>query len=161
MAQVPQSSYGSPGGTGPSGPRSGFGSRLGAALIDSAILLAINLALMMLMDRVTAQALGYGLGALYYIALEGGATGQTIGKRAVGIRVIDFERGGPIGFGKAVGRYFARILSTIPLGLGYFWMLWDKEKQTWHDKLATSVVVPVSAYPVHGGTGTGASAPPG
>jgi hypothetical protein len=27
-------------------------------------------------------------------------------------------------------------------------MLWDKEKQTWHDKLATTVVVPESAYPV-------------
>ena len=41
---------------------------------------------------------------------------------------------------------FGRILSTIPLLLGYFWMLWDSEKQTWHDKLAGSVVVPVDAY---------------
>ena len=32
--------------------------------------------------------------------------------------------------------------------LGYFWMLWDGEKQTWHDKLATTVVVPVAYYPV-------------
>ena len=29
----------------------------------------------------------------------------------------------------------------IPLFLGYFWMLWDREKQTWHDKMAGSVVV--------------------
>jgi len=32
--------------------------------------------------------------------------------------------------------------------LGFFWMLWDKEKQCWHDKLASDVVVPVSAYPL-------------
>ncbi len=30
--------------------------------------------------------------------------------------------------------------------LGYLWMLWDPEKQTWHDKLATTVVVPADAY---------------
>jgi uncharacterized RDD family membrane protein YckC len=41
-----------------------------------------------------------------------------------------------------------RILSAIVCLLGYFWMLWDKEKQTWHDKFAASVVVPTSAYPV-------------
>jgi uncharacterized RDD family membrane protein YckC len=39
-------------------------------------------------------------------------------------------------------------LSGIVCLLGYLWMLWDKEKQTWHDKLATTVVVPTSAYPV-------------
>jgi uncharacterized RDD family membrane protein YckC len=33
--------------------------------------------------------------------------------------------------------------------LGYLWMLWDKERQTWHDKFANSVVVPVSAYPIN------------
>ena len=45
-------------------------------------------------------------------------------------------------------RYFGRIISTIPLFLGYFWMLWDREKQCWQDKIAGSVVVPVDAYPV-------------
>ena len=44
--------------------------------------------------------------------------------------------------------------------LGYFWMLWDREKQTWHDKFANDVVVPTSAYPVvppaAGGTGDSA-----
>ena len=33
------------------------------------------------------------------------------------------------------------IVSAIPLFLGYFWMLWDKEKQCWHDKIASDVVV--------------------
>ncbi len=43
-----------------------------------------------------------------------------------------------------IGRY----LSALVLYLGYFWMLWDHEKQCWHDKLASDVVVPISAYPV-------------
>ena len=38
--------------------------------------------------------------------------------------------------------------SGIPCFLGYFWMLWDSEKQTWHDKMAITVVVPTSDYPV-------------
>jgi len=42
----------------------------------------------------------------------------------------------------------AKILSAIPCLLGYFWMLWDPQKQTWHDKIVGSIVVPVSSYPV-------------
>ena len=37
---------------------------------------------------------------------------------------------------------------AIVICLGYLWMLWDPEKQTWHDKMAGSVVVPVANYPV-------------
>jgi uncharacterized RDD family membrane protein YckC len=73
---------------------------------------------------------------------------QTLGKRALGIRVIDFQTGGPIGFGRGVVRYIGKFVSGIPLALGFLWMLWDREKQTWHDKIATTVVVPTSAYPV-------------
>ena len=85
------------------------------------------------------------VGVAYFGYLEGSNSGQTLGKRALGIRVIDFNTGGPIGFGRAVIRYFGRMVSAIPCLLGYFWMLWDKEKQTWHDKFANDVVVPVEA----------------
>lgn len=82
------------------------------------------------------------LGAAYYGMMEGGPTGQTLGKRVCGIRVVDANTGQPgIGIGRGIGRYFARILSGIALLLGYFWMLWDSKKQTWHDKLVSSVVV--------------------
>jgi uncharacterized RDD family membrane protein YckC len=82
------------------------------------------------------------VGAAYYGVLEGGLTGQTLGKRICGIRVVDANTGQPgIGVGRGIGRYFARILSAIPLLLGYLWMLWDARKQTWHDKLVTTVVV--------------------
>ncbi len=83
--------------------------------------------------------------------LEGGARGQTIGKRVTGIRVIDFDTGGRIGYGGALIRWVGRILSGLILGLGYLWMLWQPEKQCWHDTLAGDVVVPESAYPVAAG----------
>ncbi|HWB21531.1 MAG TPA: RDD family protein [Gaiellaceae bacterium] len=132
--------------SGPSGPRATFWQRVGAILIDGVMLAVIDFVL-----KAISPSLGYlGIlvGLAYFTYFEGGPTGQTIGKRIVGIRVYDFAQGGPIGYGRGVLRYLGRIVSTIPCLLGYFWMLWDKEKQTWHDKIATTVVVPVSSYPV-------------
>jgi uncharacterized RDD family membrane protein YckC len=77
---------------------------------------------------------------LYYGLLEG-RTAQTLGKRALSIRVVDAYTGAPIGVGRAIGRYFGRIVSAIPCFLGYFWMLWDPNKQAWHDKMVGSYVV--------------------
>jgi uncharacterized RDD family membrane protein YckC len=88
------------------------------------------------------------VGLIYFSYFDGSASGQTIGKMALGIRVIDFRGGGPIGFGRGFIRWLGRILSSIPCFLGYLWALWDKEKQGWHDKIATTVVVPVSDYPI-------------
>jgi uncharacterized RDD family membrane protein YckC len=82
----------------------------------------------------------------YFTYFEGGATGQTIGKKALGIRVYDFRQGGPIGYGRGFLRQIMKYVSGIPLFLGYLWMLWDGEKQTWHDKVAGTVVVPADAY---------------
>jgi uncharacterized RDD family membrane protein YckC len=82
-------------------------------------------------------------GALLYVAkLEGGSTGQTLGKRALGIRVADATTGGSIGPGRAIGRYlFKSFISGNLCALGYLWSLWDGRKQTWHDKVVSSVVV--------------------
>ena len=132
----------------PSGPRATFLQRLGAALIDGILLGIVAAILEAAINGTVGSLLALAVGIVYYGRLEGGASGQTLGKRALGIRVYDFASGGPIGTSRGILRYFARILSAIPCFLGYFWMLWDDEKQTWHDKIAGSVVVPVSAYPV-------------
>jgi uncharacterized RDD family membrane protein YckC len=131
-----------------SGPRASFGVRLVAAIIDGILLGIVGFVIRLLLGDAIGSALNLLLGLAYYAYLEGSPSGQTVGKRAMNIRVIDFAAGGPIGPGRALLRYVGRILSAIPCGLGYFWMLWDKEKQTWHDKIATTVVVPTSAYPV-------------
>lgn len=133
---------------GGSGPRAGFWRRFAAVFIDGLILAVPGVILILALNDSVAQLLSFIIDISYFAYLEGGQTGQTIGKKALGIRVLDLKAGGPIGYGRAVVRYLGRIISTIPLLLGYFWMLWDGEKQTWHDKFAGSIVVPVDAYPV-------------
>ncbi len=132
------------------GPRAGFGARLGAAFLDGLIIaVPFGILAAILPDAAVAiQLLSIVAGIVYYVALEGGQSGQTIGKKALNIRVYDANQGGSIGYGRAFIRYIGRYVSSIPLLLGYFWMLWDGNKQTWHDKFASSVVVPTTAYPV-------------
>jgi uncharacterized RDD family membrane protein YckC len=120
--------------------RAGFWIRFGAALIDG-ILLGIVSGVLQLALKGPGTGLGLLIGIAYYTYFEGGEDGQTIGKRACGIRVRSVD-GGSIGHTRAFLRYIGRIVSTIPIFLGYFWMLWDGNKQTWHDKIANSVVVP-------------------
>jgi uncharacterized RDD family membrane protein YckC len=134
--------------SGPSGPRAGFWARFAALLVDSLVLFAVYIAAYLILGDSLAALLSIALPFAYYGYFEGSASGQTLGKRALSIRVIDFNTGGPIGFGRGLLRYLGKIISGIPFALGYLWMLWDREKQTWHDKIATTVVVPTSAYPV-------------
>jgi uncharacterized RDD family membrane protein YckC len=141
--QAPPGSYTS----GPSGPRAGFWRRFGAAFLDGLVLFAVSIILVLILGNgALVQALETLISLAYFTYFEGGATGQTPGKRALGIRVYDLRQGGPIGYGRGFVRWISRILSTIPIFLGYFWMIWDKEKQCWHDKLAGCVVVPADAY---------------
>jgi uncharacterized RDD family membrane protein YckC len=122
--------------------------RFVAWLIDAVILGVVGGVLFGVAGPKGGQGLGGLIGLGYLVYFEGSPSGQTIGKHLMKIRVVDAETGGPIGYGRAIVRYFARILSAIACLVGYFWMLWDDNKQTWHDKLATDVVVPTSAYPV-------------
>jgi uncharacterized RDD family membrane protein YckC len=134
--------------SGPSGPRASFGRRLVALLIDVVLIGIVYGILYAIVGETASSLLLLALWLAYFTFFEGSPSGQTIGKRALGVRVIDFRAGGPIGFARGLGRTAARILSGLVCYLGYFWMLWDREKQTWHDKLATTVVVPVTYYPV-------------
>lgn len=132
---------------GASGPRAGFWRRLGAAVVDGIVLTVASVVLAKVLGAA-GSVLSILVSLAYFIALEGGPSGQTLGKRALGIRVVSFETGGPIGYGRAFIRWIGRYVSTVVILLGYFWMLWDGEKQTWHDKMARDVVVPVASYPV-------------
>jgi uncharacterized RDD family membrane protein YckC len=65
----------------------------------------------------------------------------TPGKMVIGAKIICAKTGGTPSVGQFIGRYFAYILSALPLLLGYLWAAWDPKKQTWHDKLAGTYVV--------------------
>jgi uncharacterized RDD family membrane protein YckC len=85
--------------------------------------------------------IGYLIVAFIYIRALG-RTGQTWGRKIVGIKVVGTATGQPIGFGRALGRMlFAGFISAQVCYLGYLWMLWDSKKQTWHDKVVSSSVV--------------------
>src|ERR1700745_3551960 len=99
------------------GPRASFWQRLGAILIDGIILLVVVLIL-----SAALKGVGYALGILisiaYEVYFEGGPTGQTLGKRALGIRVYDLANGGPIGYGRGFIRWLGRIPSGFVCYLG-------------------------------------------
>ena len=90
----------------------------------------------------TSAAL-FGIGAVAWLLwyCRGAGRGQSVGQRAAAVRIADVRTGLPVGGWRVFGRHLAKLLSAIPLGLGFWWMLWDERRQTWHDKLAATVVV--------------------
>jgi uncharacterized RDD family membrane protein YckC len=135
---------------GPSGPRADFWYRLGGFLIDAVILFLVGQLVGFVFGRnvVAVILIGLALGIAYSVYFIGSGSGQTVGMRVLGIRAIDAATYGRVDYGKAFVRYLVAIVAQIPCYLGYFWMLWDPERQTWHDKAAKTFVVPVSEYPV-------------
>src|SRR4029077_8904064 len=106
----------------------GFWIRFAAALIDG-VLLGIASTVLQAALKGAGTGLSLLVGIAYYTYFEG-ESGQTIGKRAVGIRVVDVDRRGPIGYGRAFIRYVGRFVSGVVLLIGYLWMLWDPKNQT-------------------------------
>ena len=77
-----------------------------------------------------AGLVSLAIGVTYYGWLEGSPSAQTIPSRTMGDSRLRPAAGrATCARRRAMGRYFARWLSTIPCLFGYFWMLWDKEKQ--------------------------------
>ena len=62
-------------------------------------------------------------------------SGRTLGMQSWGLRAETSDGQIP-SVGQASIRFFASILSWLPVGLGFLWQLWDKEKLTWHDRLS-------------------------
>ena len=94
---------------------------------------------------VATWLIGLVLSLVYYIVLEGGAGGATLGKMALGIQLRDAETFGPIGYGRAFARRLVASLLWwalfIPGLLDVLSPLWDRRRQTWHDKAVNGVVV--------------------
>jgi uncharacterized RDD family membrane protein YckC len=130
-----------------SGPRAGFWRRFGGYIIDGIIVAIVEIILRLALKEI-GLFVSLVFAAAYYTYFEGGPRGAGFGKQAMGIRVIDAQTGAPIGYPRAFVRWISQILSGLVILLGYFWMLWDSEKQCWHDKFAGDVVVPTSDYPV-------------
>jgi uncharacterized RDD family membrane protein YckC len=125
--------------------RAGFWRRFAAAFIDGVLIGIVSFILQAIFGGNAGSGLTFLIGIGYYTYFHG-STGQTPGDAALSIRVVSKDDGNPIGYGRAFVRWLVSIISGAVILLGYLWMLWDSEKQTWHDKLAGSVVVPADAY---------------
>lgn len=67
---------------------------------------------------------------------------QSPGKAIMKLQVVDKETGQPVGMGRMLLReWLGKIVSTLVFGIGYLNILWDKNHQGWHDKIAKTVVI--------------------
>lgn len=126
--------------------KGGFIVRGAAYLIDSFLvaLLLFPLAYLvpfsseLLLERMDSM---YGLLLLLYLSLATGIYGTTLGKKFFNLRVIRTDST-KISLGRAFLReFFGKIVSSIFFSLGFFWIIWDKKKQGWHDKIADTYVI--------------------
>ena len=77
---------------------------------------------------------------LYCMVMESSERQGTFGKSAMGIKVVD-ENGNRLTLLKAIGRNCSKIISYLVVFLGFLWILFDKKKQGWHDKICKTMVV--------------------
>ena len=133
------------------GPFGGFWRRLTAYIIDSALLTlaltVIGVVISVVAPNADEDSLAMAFVLLspliawvYFANGESGSHQATLGKRAMGLRVTD-DFGQPIGFGKASGRFFAKFLSSLPLGIGFLLIGITERKQGLHDMVAGTCVI--------------------
>ncbi|TWT15585.1 RDD family protein [Reyranella sp. CPCC 100927] len=80
---------------------------------------------------------------LYEAMMNSSAAGGTLGKRALGLRVVRGTDGSRISFGRATGRFFAKLFITglIPFGIGFMMAGFTERKRALHDMIADTVVI--------------------
>lgn len=77
---------------------------------------------------------------LSYFVFFWSLVGYTPGKALLGLRIVRKD-GRPISVGRAILRYLGYWVSAIPLFLGFIWILFDRQHEGWHDKLANTHVI--------------------
>lgn len=129
------------------GKKAGLFSRYVALLIDPLIAVLAWFTASLVGGAIGGEGLALSMAVFFPIAyfiwfLSLLPKGLTPGKKLLGLQVVDYQTGATPGFGKMFLREIpGRILSGAFLSLGYFWAIWDKNAQAWHDKLAGTVVV--------------------
>jgi uncharacterized RDD family membrane protein YckC len=90
----------------------------------------------------TATGVSLVIGLIYFALLESSERGATLGKMAVGLRVVT-DQGQRLSFANAIGRYLAKIVSAIILGIGFLMVAFTDRKRGLHDMIASTLVVKV------------------
>lgn len=121
----------------------GFWMRFKAMMLD---LIVLGLPFLILRvagiksGSIPGQLLAILIVWMYYAISESSPWQATFGKRMFGLKVTD-TRGGRISFSQATGRWWARQISALTLGIGYLMCIWTKRHQTLHDKMSKCIVV--------------------
>lgn len=130
----------------------GFWVRVGAYLIDLIILMIVTVPLAFLLGDnpfdTSPDAPVYGasdivglvIGIAYFVGFESSSMQATPGKSALGLVVTDVD-GRRISALRALGRYFAKILSSLILLIGYIMIAFTDRKQGLHDLICSTLVV--------------------
>ena len=123
----------------------GFWLRFLALVIDSLIFVLAGVILGFFVGKITGSAKILDIPLfiaswLYYALMESSPRQATIGKMVLGISVTNLS-GNRISFGRATGRYFAKIISGIILSIGYIMAAFTAKKQALHDIIASTVVI--------------------
>lgn len=121
-------------------PRAGFWIRLGASFLDF-ILVAI------VIGMLSSLMGGHGGGGTpfwfsIYCVVMWATKGTTIGGIICGLKVVRLDDR-PIDWGVAIVRVLGGFLSLAVAGLGFIWVSFDDERQSWHDKIAGTTIVKV------------------
>ena len=124
----------------------GFWSRVAALIVDNAILMIFALALLIAAGFVGAEAVVIAnlvflfIAILYWPLLESSERQATIGKQLLGIQVTD-ANGARLTFVRSLLRNLAKIISSLPFGLGYLLAAFTARKQALHDMITKCLVV--------------------
>lgn len=102
---------------------------------------ATNVGMVTAIQSTTSSVLHNILSIAYSVFMIG-KYGATLGKMAMGIKVIR-SSGAPFGYMLALGRWFAQILNVLTFLVGYLMAIWDKEKRGLHDRVCGTRVVHV------------------
>jgi uncharacterized RDD family membrane protein YckC len=95
------------------------------------------------MENLVRGAFFLGFPAFYYVYMHG-AYGQTFGKMALRVKVVN-EDGSPLDFRRSFVRWLGYFLCVFTLYIGYVWIAFDKRKQGLHDRVCGTIVVHTGA----------------
>jgi uncharacterized RDD family membrane protein YckC len=120
--------------------KAGVGKRFVSYLIDAIIMGAVGVILSLTGEVIIGDLLSGAISAAYFTYLFG--RGQTLGMMAMKIKLTRTDGTYPIGYTRGLLRYVGTIISALVIGIGYLWIVIDKDNQGWHDKIADTYVVP-------------------
>ena len=124
-------------------PYANWAQRVGAYLVDVLPIVILDIIGINISFGVYALCGLIGLAfTIYNRWYLGGSTGQSIGKKVLGLRLISEQTGQPIGPLMAFVRDICHVLDSLACFIGWLFPLWDAKRQTFADKILGTVVIP-------------------